>query len=203
LKSQVQSLQNQYSNSRVTAPIAGVVDAKYVKEGNMAAPGVPMFRVVGGSENKVVANVAESYIAQIRNGMTVKVFFPDLGKEVDGTISNVSQTIDRASRTFQIQIKLQSKEVRSNMVAIVKILDYQNKKTITVPVNTVQTSEEGPFVLLAKQKGKLFVASKQPVQKGITYNGQTEILNGIKEGDLIITTGYQDLVEDQPVRFKK
>jgi RND family efflux transporter MFP subunit len=203
LKSQVQSLQNQYNNSKVTAPVSGIIDAKYIKEGGMAAPGIPLFRVVGGSENKVVANVAESYIQQVRNGISVKVYFPDLGKVVEGTIFNVSQTIDRASRTFQIQVKVNEKDVRTNMVAIVKILDYKNAKAITVPVNAVQNSEEGNFVLLARPNGKNFVTVKQPVIKGPSYKGKTEITQGLQEGDLLITTGFQDLVEDQAVRFKK
>lgn len=203
LRAQVQSLQSQYNNSRVTSPINGVIDAKFTKEGSMAAPGVPLFRVVGGSENKVVASIAESYITKVKTGMKVKVFFPDLNKEVDGIIANVAQSIERASRTFQVQVKITDKEVRPNMIAVVKVQDYQNAKTITAPVNAVQHSDEGNFVLVARKKGNGYVASKQLVTKGITYNGRTEIVQGLKEGDLIITTGYQDLVDDQPVRFKK
>lgn len=202
-KAQLQSLQSQYNNSRVTAPINGVIDAKFVKEGSVAAPGVPMFRLVGGSENKVVANVAESYITKVKNGLKVKVYFPDLNKEVDGTIANVSQSIDRASRTFQVQVNVKEKDVRPNMISVVKIQDYQNNKSVSAPVNAVQQSEEGYFVLVARKKGHQYVASMQPVTKGVTYNGKTEIVDGLKEGDLIITTGYQDLVDDQPIRFKK
>lgn len=202
-RSQLNSLQSQYNNSRVTSPINGVIDAKFAKEGSMAAPGVPLFRVVGGSENKVVANVAESYITQVKVGQKVKVFFPDLNKEIEGVIANVAQSIDRASRTFQLQVKIQSKDVRPNMISIVKVQDYTNSKTVTAPVNAIQNSEEGTFVLVARQKGKQYVASKQLITKGVTYNGKTEILSGLKEGDLIITTGYQDLVDDQPIRFKK
>jgi membrane fusion protein, multidrug efflux system len=203
LRSQVASMQSQYNNSRVTSPINGVIDAKFTKEGSMAAPGVPLFRIVGGSENKVVSNVAESYITQVRQGLKVKVYFPDLNKEIDGVIYNVSQSIDRVSRTFQVQVKIDSKDVRPNMISIVKIQDYQNSKSITAPVNAVQNSEEGNFVLIARKKGNGYVAVKQLVTNGVTYNGRTEVLQGLQEGDLIITTGYQDLVDDQPIRFKK
>lgn len=203
LRSQLQSVQSQYNNSRIVSPINGVVDAKYVKQGSMAAPGIPMFRIVGGSDNKVVANISESYITRVKNGLNVNVYFPDLNKELTGTISNVSQSIERASRTFQIQIKVSDKDIRPNMIAVVKIEDYKTAQTITVPVNTIQNTDEGSFVLVAATKGNVLVAAKKTVVKGVTYNGKTEILNGLQPGDMLITTGYQDLVEDQPIRLKK
>jgi membrane fusion protein, multidrug efflux system len=139
----------------------------------------------------------------LKNGLKVKVYFPDLDKEIDGTIANVSQSIDRVSRTFQVQVRITDKDVRPNMISIVKILDYQNPKTITAPVNAIQHSEEGEFLLVARKKGNGYITAKQPIKPGVTYNGRTEILQGLKEGDLIIVTGYQDLVDDQPIRFKK
>lgn len=202
LNNQLTSMQRQYNNSRVTAPISGVVDAKFVKQGSVAAPGAPMFRIVGGSDNKVVANVAESYIMQVRTGMDVKVYFPDLKKEIDGKVTNVSQAIERASRTFLVDVKIHSKDVRPNMLSTVKIQDYHSNSTITVPVNSVQHSEEGDFVMIARPQGKGYVSERRMVTKGITYNGRTQIISGLKAGDQVITTGYQDLVDDQAVRIK-
>ena len=202
-RSQLSSLQSQYNNSRVTSPINGTIDAKFIKEGSTVMPGIPLFRVVGGSENKVVANISESYITKVKTGLKVKVYFPDLEKEVDGVIANVSQNIDRASRTFLVQVKIMSNEVRPNMISIVRVQDYQNNKTITAPVNAVQHSDEGDFVLVARKKDNGYVAAKQMVTKGVTYQGRTEIVLGLQEGDMVITTGFQDLVENQPIRFKK
>ena len=202
-EAQLATLQSMYQNTRITSPIDGVIDGKLINEGSTVAPGMPTFSVVGGSGYKVTAMVAESYLNNVKKGLEVLIFFPDIKQEVKGTISNISQTIDPSSRTFSIDIKIKDNaQIRPNLIAVVKINDYQNSKTTTVPVNSIQNTEEGEFVFVAKKKGDQYVASRQMITKGATYAGRTEILKGLKPGDQVITTGYQDLVEDQPIKVK-
>ncbi|MBX9850344.1 MAG: efflux RND transporter periplasmic adaptor subunit [Cytophagaceae bacterium] len=157
-EAQLSSLQAMYQNTRITSPIDGVIDAKFINEGTTVAPGIPTFSVVGGSGYKVTSMIAESYLNNVRKGLEVLIYFPDIKQEIKGTISNISQTIDPASRTFSIDIKIKDNaEIRPNLIAVVKIKDYQNAKTITVPVNSIQRTEEGEFVFVAKKKASSFL----------------------------------------------
>jgi multidrug efflux pump subunit AcrA (membrane-fusion protein) len=83
-----------------------------------------------------------------------------------------------------------------------KIIDYQNLSAVIVPVNLIQTAEDGDFVLIAeKTADKQAVVKKATIQQGQNYGGNVEILNGLKKGDLIISTGFQDVNSGETVAF--
>jgi hypothetical protein len=80
-----------------------------------------------------------------------------------------------------------------------KILDYQAKAAVTVPVNVVQSDEKGKYVYVAEKSGDKTLARKKTVIVGETYNGIMEIKSGLAGGDLIITEGYQTVYDGQAV----
>jgi len=93
--------------------------------------------------------------------------------------------------------------LKPNQTAIMKILDYQSKATIAVPVNVVQSDEKGKYVYVVKKEGEKEVARKKPVDVGEVYNGTIEIKNGLSGGDVIITEGYQLVYDGQAVTTGK
>ena len=83
-----------------------------------------------------------------------------------------------------------------------KIVDYQNPNAITVPVNVIQTAQDGEFVMIAEKTGeKSGIAKKALVKQGSNYNGLVEILSGLKKGDWVISTGFQDVNNGETVAF--
>ncbi|HEX5112043.1 MAG TPA: hypothetical protein VFV79_04300, partial [Saprospiraceae bacterium] len=87
--------------------------------------------------------------------------------------------------------------------AVLKIVDYQNSKAITIPVNLIQTGEGGDYVLILEptDKPNEGIVRKAPVSVGQNYNGYTEVLNGLKEGDKLISTGFQDVNVGETVKY--
>ena len=74
---------------------------------------------------------------------------------------------------------------------------------MAVSQNFIQSSkDEGLYVFLAKEETGKKVARKIFIKSGVTYNGLTEITNGLKEGDKIITAGYKDLYDGQIIDYK-
>jgi len=55
---------------------------------------------------------------------------------------------------------------------------------------------------LQKRKNGKKVASKTFIKTGVTYNGLTEVLSGLKNGDNLITAGYKDLYDQQVIDYK-
>ncbi|MFM2426126.1 MAG: hypothetical protein RL747_1670, partial [Bacteroidota bacterium] len=91
-----------------------------------------------------------------------------------------------------------------NMIAKLKIVDYENKSAISVNSNSVQTTESGSYVVVAKtvpakNGSNSFVAERRKVTVGKASEGMTEILDGLNEGDLVITAGYQELNDGQAI----
>lgn len=87
------------------------------------------------------------------------------------------------------------------MIAVVKVADYTNKTAYVVPVNLVQSGKEGNYIYVADGDKQNAVAKKRVVETGMSYNGNIEIKSGIAQGDKIITTGYQDLIEGQKISY--
>ena len=131
------------------------------------------------------------------------VRFPDLGKEIESNLNFVSRFIDPTNRTFQVECKIKSGEVvlRANMIAYVKIKDYMNEKAFCIPVNYIQSNKDGKFLYVAVQNANQWVATKRQVKQGLDYNGVAEILEGLTEGDKVVTSGYQSLNEGAQIIF--
>jgi multidrug efflux pump subunit AcrA (membrane-fusion protein) len=64
----------------------------------------------------------------------------------------------------------------------------------------VQQSEFGEVVFVASTEGNSQKAQMRKVKTGLSYNGQVEVLEGLKAGESLITSGYQDLVDGQVIK---
>ena len=89
--------------------------------------------------------------------------------------------------------------LKPNMLAVININDKTAQNAIIIEENFVQQSEDGAIVFVAgSQNGQKAQARK--VKTGLAYNGRIEILEGLNQGDSLITTGYQDLVDGQAIK---
>ena len=202
LERRLSTLNTQLAQSTVTAPISGVVDQVIVKIGQSAAPGVGLVRIVNLSQLKVVAKVADSYSGSVRKGDAVTVEFPDVSKNLKSRISFVATTVDPATRTFTIEAPLPSDNaLKPNMLARVKINDQSQANAIVINENLIQDTENGKLVYVAVSEGGKKIAKAKTVKTGQAYGGQIAITQGLQAGDQIVTAGYQDLVDGQPISF--
>ena len=122
---------------------------------------------------------------------------------MDAKVSFVSRVINSMNRTFGVEVNVPTDpDLHPNMIAHLKIVDYQTVSSIVIPLNVVQSSEDGSYVFLSttNDKGKM-VAHKQIVKTGRDSNGQVEILEGLKEGDSLITVGYQDVEDGELIKL--
>ncbi len=201
----IKSLKEQMDMSNIVSPINGTIEEIPIKVGQSVTPGVTTaFRVVNLSKVKVVADIAEAYSAKLKTGNIVKIGFPDLDKEITTKISFTSKFINTLNRTFFVEARLEDnndESYRANMVAVVKVNDYHADSAITVPINVIQKIGGDNFVYKAEKSANKFVARKVKVSIGQSYNGNTEILDGLKEGDKLITVGYQNLEDGQALKF--
>ena len=125
---------------------------------------------------------------------------PDLNKSYYSSISLISQSINPTSKGFAAEAKVPYDiALKPNLTAMIKIQDYNVPNAVTVPVNTLQTDEQGKFVLIAVREGGKLIARKRQVIVGELYGDKLEIKSGILAGDLIISEGYQNLYDSQVI----
>jgi len=205
LEQRVNTIKEQMKLARILSPISGTVESVPLRVGQMASPGLPTstIRVINMNVAKISADVAETYASRIKDGNAALVSFPDLGKEIETKLNFTSRFIDPTNRTFKVECKVSSKDVelRANMIAYIKIKDYTNEKAFCIPVNYVQSNQDGKFIYVAKQNGNEWTAERKMIKTGMDYNGIIEILEGITPGENIITSGFQNLNGGEKVVF--
>lgn len=203
MEKQYAALQEQWDMTRIKSPINGTVDEVYIKVGATAAPGYPAVRVVNPSNLKVKGEVAESFISKVKNGNDALIYFPDEGQEIKTKVTYSGKVINKLNRTFNVEIRLNPKDgnFHPNQICVLKIADYSSPNAFIVPVGTVQKSSDGEFVFVSAEENGNTIARRKTVVAGITYNGMTEIKSGLAAGDKVITLGYQNVIDGDPVKL--
>ncbi len=201
VENRISTLKSQIALTKITSPISGVIDAVNVKEGEMAAPGYGVFRVVNSSQLKATAKVADSYIDLVDEGKKVDVYLPDINQRISGVISFVSRSVDPISRTFTIEVKLPANnaKVRPNMIAVLSINDISLKDVIVIDENLIQNTERGKMLFTKGTKANKTIAVQHIVETGLSYGGKVQIKSGLATGDELVTAGGEDLVDGQPI----
>ncbi len=199
----IATLKENWEMTKIYAPTSGTVDMVMLKQGQAIAPGVPLCTILNLNELKIVGAVTEAYAAKVKRGDQVQVYFPDLEKEITTTVSYVSKSINQVNRTFIVECELSKGDYRANQIAVMKIVDYHNPKAITIPVNLIQTGEDGDYVMIADKtgEGQEAVVKKVNIQQGQNYNGYVEIVSGLHPGDMVISTGFQDVNTGETIVF--
>jgi RND family efflux transporter MFP subunit len=201
LEKQLASLYEQNEMTRIKSPISGVVDEVAIKIGENIAPGMPAVRVVNMSNLKLVANISEAFVTNVKKGNKALVFIPELKKELEAKVTFVGRTIDPLSRTFTVEVKLSSQaDLRPNMTGTLKVVFHTEPSAITVPVNVVQTINNEKVVYVAETKGKQTVARKRVVTVEGVYDNLAQV-KGLKAGEKVITFGYQGLNDGEFIKI--
>jgi membrane fusion protein, multidrug efflux system len=203
VEQQIATMREQMGQTNIYAPLSGTVDMVILKSGQAIAPGMPLCNIINMSNLKISGDVTEAYASKVRQGDQVKVMFPDMNKEITTKVKYVSKSINPMNRTFAVECFLPSgADYRANQVAVMKIVDYSKANAIVIPVNLIQVAEDGDFVLIVeKTTENQATVKKVLVKQGQNYNGEVEILSGLKAGDQVISTGFQDVNSGETIAF--
>ncbi|MBK9107515.1 MAG: efflux RND transporter periplasmic adaptor subunit [Saprospiraceae bacterium] len=202
LEQKLKTLDAQIAMSYIKAPVSGTVDAVLLKIGEMAAPGMSGIRVVNNNEMSIKAQLSDKYVNEVKKGDKVSIEIPGKNLEFNSRIEYVSNSISARSRTFIIDVALPKSKYtfNSNQSVRLKINSSNIPKALVISTNLIQTSINGEeYVLIAVQENGFWHAKRKNITTGISYQGQTEIKQGLTAGDQIISSGYSELVDGQMI----
>lgn len=204
LEKQIATLRESWRTSFVYAPISGIADEVNIKVGEIFSgfnTAGPQLRIINSSNMKAVALIPENYAGRVTQGSKVVVSIPDSKRPPFNTTINVlGSSIDPNTRGFIMEARISPDPLfRVNQLALIKIEDYKVPGAIVIPVNIVQTDEKNKYVYIAEKSGNRMVARKKVIHVGENYEGMIEVKDGLKEGDQIITEGYQTLYDGQVI----
>jgi membrane fusion protein, multidrug efflux system len=194
---QLGMVKDQLAFTSIYSDVDGVAEEVNVKVGDLfMGPG--QIKIVNTTKLKLTAEVPENYAGKVKIGTELTLTFPDIQKTIYNKVNVLGNVIDPLSRSFYIESKLPvDNNFRPNLLAQVKIKDYEKKDAISIPVNLLQTDEKGKFVYVAiTEAGKMFARKKMVITREF-YGNNIEVLSGLAAGDILITEGYQSIYDGQ------
>ncbi len=174
-------------DTRVTAPIAGIIATRVVDVGEHLARGGPMFTLVRNSTLELAATVPERQASSIKVGQ--RASFSVEGQNLTGTVARVSPTIDPSTRSITVYIDVDnaSGSIKGNSLATGRVLVTTVGNALVVPTSALhQGADSGRTYVYRINTGSVEQTS---VTTGIVDDaqGKAQILSGLSPGDKIIS----------------
>lgn len=207
MQSALNQLRSQLGRSTVRAPFSGEIDEIVTDQGQVVSPGgQALMRIVNLSDMYVKASVPENYLGSVKKGTQVKVTFPALNTSMDAAVKSVGNYINPNNRTFDVEIDVPNKDksIKPNLVAKLEINDYSKENTILIPSNIIQENSKGDkyvFVVVTDEDDNMKV-NKIQIETGMKYDGQVEVLSGLKNEDVIVKDGALTLKDGAIIEVK-
>jgi len=170
------------------SPVSGYIVEKNIVEGAHIKSGEKIFQIADVSSLWVEANVLENELPLIKKGTPVSITLPQLpGKSHSGVISFIYPYMESKSGTGKIRIDLQNKKgsLKPGMYADV-IIRLTSQSVLQVPVSAVVFTGPNRLVFVDRGQGKLVPKKVKLGKKG---GGYYEVLEGLSEGDIVVTSG--------------
>lgn len=193
LEKRLNTLRTQLGKQTLKAPVAGMVDKLFLKEGEVAGPGVPVCRVVNNDRIKITADISEKFVGRFKKGEKVGILLTALNENLEGKIRSIGQVIDPNNRTFSLivdPVMPKNKDIlKANMLTSISIASYTKPDAIVLPTNIIQFDPQGNFVFAVENN----VVKKVMVETGGSSNGLTEVTGGLSGSEKIIAEGIKSI----------
>jgi len=195
----VKIAQMELDKTQIRAPFSGIVTDIKVSPGETISVGRELFTLVDISEIKVQAKVLESEVGKLKVGHEAGLKFSAYpGKTFKGKVEAISPVINPEDKTCTVHILVEnpSREIKPGMHAEVEIAAdiYQDRVIVPQAAILVRGGRKLVFVV----EGEL--AKWRYIDVGLENEDFAEVLDGVKEGELVITEGHFTLAHDARVR---
>ncbi|MCX7550365.1 efflux RND transporter periplasmic adaptor subunit [Xanthomarina sp. F2636L] len=179
----------QFAYSNITAPFAGVVTSKNVKEGDMANPGQPLISVESPGDFEVMAMVPETEISQIKNDIEVTVLVKSINQTLKGKVTEVSSSAKNTGGQYLVKIALDKTDanILSGMFVTVQFPIEKKSTTniVLIPTDAIITNGQLSGVYTVSQSN---TALLRWLRLGRTYGNQVEVLSGLSADEAYIVS---------------
>lgn len=186
------------SNYRVTAPIDGFVTSVNVSVGSLVSQAMPAVTIADTSSLKIQTGISEYLISRVHPDDEVDIFVRTASDApLAGRITAVSPAPAAGTLTYPVTITVDDPDgvVRAGMFAEIQLVSDKREDVLCVPSEAVFIKSGVSRVVVLKDRIPTIVT----VTTGLDNGTLAEITSGLSEGDIIVTTGQQYVVDGEAV----
>ncbi len=197
-ENQQELARQQLQHTKITTPITGTVNARFVDVGTMVQPGVPVANIVDITTLKVHANVSEREAFELKPDDPVEILtdvYP--GHRFKARVDNIASKSDEA-HTYPVEIRMSNdakRPLKAGMFCRISFTSIGATEAIAVPRVALVGSVKNASVYVVRNG----LATLRTIVVGKQTNEFFEVLHGLDEIDTVVTSGQNNLVDSTRV----
>ncbi len=195
---QLAKLKLQYAT--VKAPISGVISERLVKEGNLISNNEVLFKIIDPASLKAVLFLPEKELSNISKGQPVLLTVAAYPNQVmRGSVERIRPMIDTETGTFKVVAGIENSQelLQSGMFGRVELIFDVHRDSLLLGRESIITQDNRSHVFIVKDSK----AIQTPIETGFTQNGLVEVISGLDETDMVVSTGHQILKHEAKVEI--
>ncbi|WP_455210718.1 efflux RND transporter periplasmic adaptor subunit [Kaarinaea lacus] len=198
VKAQLALYKDRLAKTVIRAPFSGVTGLRKVSPGDVVQPGQELVNLEDIHLLKLDFRAPEVYLSDLKTGLAVTVVTDAFPNEIfTGKVYAIAPRVDEASRSVLLRARITNDKgkLRPGIFAKVELRLASRENAILIPEEALWPVGKDMFVYRVTE-GKAAMAK---VKIGKRLKGQVEILEGLSNGDTVITAGQMKLRNEAPV----
>lgn len=182
----------------IKSPISGVISERLIKKGNMIGTDQNVYRVTDFDPLQAILYVPEHEMAKINKNQPAEIKVDALpGQTFKAHVERISPIVDPATGTFKVTVIIDEKsdKLKPGMFGRVKIVYDTRLSTKMIPKVAVMSEDETQSVFVVRDS----LAYKKIIKTGYINGRNIEVLEGLEDGEVVVTTGQGSLKDSAKV----
>lgn len=185
--------------TQIKAPISGVVSQRLIKVGNMVNTDQEVFKITDFDPLLAVLHVPEHEMNKLRKNQTAVIRVDAVkDQEFIGQVLRISPVVNPESGTFKVTIAVrdESQQLKPGMFGRVRIVYDTRDNALMIPKEAVMNEDGSSSVYVLNDK----LVFRRDIQTGYVNGNSIEVLNGLNDGDSVVTIGQSSLQDSALVQ---
>jgi len=185
-KAQLKKAKNNLARTNIIAPIAGIIQKRWVAAGDYIGVGKPMFQLVTNDQFVISITIPETRIHSVKAGIPVRMHLPGSDQVISGPIHDLTPMIGSTSNAFEARVNINNPgNWRPGGSVIVELIIAIHKQAVVVPEECVVLRPAGEVVYILQGER----VEARSIHTGVRREGYVEITHGLHAGVTLAATG--------------
>jgi membrane fusion protein (multidrug efflux system) len=201
IKDDIEVLKVQIGKTAIVAPFDGTIGLRNVSIGAEVTPSTALATIRAESQLKLDFSVPEKYSGQVKPGEKVQFTIEGDDKKIDATVLATEENIEANTRNLNVRAVVDNKSNKliPGAFANVELSLGENDSAMMVPTQAIIPEERYKKIIVAVNGKATFLT----VNTGTRQDSTIEVLDGIKPGDTVVTTGILLIRPGEMLNFSK